>query len=328
MEKVSIIVPIYNGNIDYFDECINSLLKQTYNNIEIIIVDDGSSRNVADCCDKYSSEYNNVLTFHKKNEGVSIARNFGIKKATGKWISFVDADDWLEEYAIEEMVNIIGNADIIYSKWCINNDAPLNEDSIMKSCSPDELIEIMFYQRKLLSFCLESPWAKMFSKSFIVSNAIGFTSGIPKGEDMLFNFDCLTHANNVRFLDKLTYHYRKNDDSVTRRFDQDFMRKDKLLITETRKRFSNNRFPMNYYYFLVIRLLHRSFKVFVFNPQYSINNIDGLKIIKELAKDEVYSESIKNVELRTLGVGRKFLVILYRLHLYHFILFYYKWLVR
>lgn len=95
MEKVSIIIPVYNAE-KWLRRCVDSVLSQTYRDIEVILVNDGSKDNSANICDDYASEDNRVKVIHKENAGVSTARNDGINVATGKFIAFIDADDWME----------------------------------------------------------------------------------------------------------------------------------------------------------------------------------------------------------------------------------------
>ena len=94
--KVSIVVPVYNTNIEYFRQCIKSLVSQTYENIEILIVDDGSKDENVSLYEQYIMPYKNIKFIHQKNCGVSAARNRGIEKSTGEYIAFVDSDDWVE----------------------------------------------------------------------------------------------------------------------------------------------------------------------------------------------------------------------------------------
>lgn len=101
-QLISVIVPVYNVE-RYLEKCLKSLVCQTYKNLEIIIVDDGSSDASSYICDKYAQEYAYVSTFHKKNGGQSSARNYGVKKATSEWIVFVDSDDWVESTYIENL---------------------------------------------------------------------------------------------------------------------------------------------------------------------------------------------------------------------------------
>ena len=115
MYKVSIVVPVYNVE-KYLNRCLNSLVNQDYKNIEIIIVNDGSPDNSQMIIDKYKKEYSNVIkAFKKKNEGLSEARNFGLKKATGDYIAFIDSDDYVETNMISEMIKCASknNSDIV-----------------------------------------------------------------------------------------------------------------------------------------------------------------------------------------------------------------------
>ena len=114
MEKISIIVPVYNVE-KYLKKCIDSIINQTYKNIEIILVDDGSKDSSGRICDEYIEKDKRIVTIHKKNGGLSDARNEGIKKATGKYLSFIDSDDYIEE-------NMIGN---LY-KSIIENDSDIS----------------------------------------------------------------------------------------------------------------------------------------------------------------------------------------------------------
>ena len=113
MKKVSVIVPVYNVE-NYLEECVNSILNQTYENLEIILVDDGSKDSSGKMCDVFTQKYENVKCVHKENGGLSDARNYGIKYATGEYIVFIDSDDFIKENMIEKMLEKIAmtNSDI------------------------------------------------------------------------------------------------------------------------------------------------------------------------------------------------------------------------
>ena len=110
MDKISVVVPVYNVE-KYLRKCIDSIINQTYKNLEIILVDDGSPDKCGEICDEYAKKDNRVKVIHKKNAGVSSARNDGIDNATGEYIIFVDSDDWLEDNAIEIMVDKLNEYD-------------------------------------------------------------------------------------------------------------------------------------------------------------------------------------------------------------------------
>ena len=109
---ISVIIPVYNVE-DYLHYAIESLEKQTYKNFEIILVNDGSTDDSGKLCDKYSEKYSNVRVFHKENGGLSDARNFGVQKAEGEFITFLDPDDYLEAYSLELLAVFKKNTTVI-----------------------------------------------------------------------------------------------------------------------------------------------------------------------------------------------------------------------
>ena len=111
--KISIIIPVYNVE-KYISECIESILKQTYNNFELLLINDGSTDTSGNICDKYAELDKRIRVFHKKNEGVGIARNLGIEHARGEWICFIDSDDWISSDYFETIMNDINIADLTF----------------------------------------------------------------------------------------------------------------------------------------------------------------------------------------------------------------------
>ena len=131
MKKISVIVPIYNSE-DYIDRCVRSIVEQSYKNIEIILVDDGSTDNSSMMCDEWAKNDKRVKVIHKENGGVSSARNEGLKIAKGDYISFVDSDDYIDKKMIEKMLNQMekGNTDLVICNYEPNHDFVDNMDGI------------------------------------------------------------------------------------------------------------------------------------------------------------------------------------------------------
>ena len=127
--KVSIIVPVYNVS-KYLDECILSLINQTYKNIEILIVDDGSIDESLDICEEYAKKDDRIILIRNSHEGVSVARNTGIENASGDWISFVDSDDYAELNMIEELINrsLEYDYDIVIGSYSVINERSLKKE--------------------------------------------------------------------------------------------------------------------------------------------------------------------------------------------------------
>ena len=166
MDKISVIVSVYNTKKSYLEECIFSLKEQTYKNIEIIIIDDGSITAVAELCDNIAKTDERIIVFHKINEGVSVARNYGIEKSTGKWICFVDADDWIEKDAIENLLKNAEKNDIVFSNAFIDDEKIKHESKniVNKKMDNEHLIDALFYQDSLNSFFMESSWREIIFK--------------------------------------------------------------------------------------------------------------------------------------------------------------------
>ena len=124
MQLLSVIVPVYNVE-KFINDCIDSILGQSYKNIELILVDDGSKDRSKEICDQYSKRYGNIKVIHKKNAGVSCARNLGLEKSKGKYISFVDPDDIIEKNFLEDMLQTLceNRVDVVwYFEWKETNN--------------------------------------------------------------------------------------------------------------------------------------------------------------------------------------------------------------
>lgn len=205
---VSIIVPIYKAEF-VISRCIESLLKQTYENIEIILINDGSPDNSGQICEDFALKDSRVKIFHKENGGVSSARNYGIDLALGDYICFVDSDDTVSQYYVERFLKSINNfgAELAVSSFKIYG---------FKNCK-DILIENHLYNtsnlRKeekigmLFDGIMFSPWNKIFLKSIIIENRIRFDTDIHYSEDAVFVFEYLEHCNKIAFINDVLYNY-------------------------------------------------------------------------------------------------------------------------
>ena len=209
---VSIVVPVYNVE-KYLDKCIQSLLNQTYANLEIILVDDGSTDNSSTICDSYKQKEERIVVIHKENGGVSSARNEGLKVANGKYIAFVDSDDFVHNEYISRLVEGIGlGADL---SICTMNETTIREiedfsieDAQYKLLSKEECFHEMLHSEKVEGFLSN----KLFIKDRI---AHSFKEDVYYSEDFVF---CAQYAENVKkvaYIDLPLYFYWKNIDSVT-----------------------------------------------------------------------------------------------------------------
>ncbi len=201
---ISIIVPVYNAE-KYLDECISSVLRQSRQVWELILVDDGSTDRSSAICDSYSDKDFRIRVFHKENGGVSSARNFGIQKALGEWITFIDADDRLSEDFLPSRMD----ADIdIY----ITNVQYFPESVDIGWIAPcilkDHDFQSFFSQNA--HKILLAPWAKLFRREIIVDKGFSFNPKCRIGEDTLFNLQVISACHSAE-VTQGCYYYRYLD---------------------------------------------------------------------------------------------------------------------
>lgn len=222
-ELVSVIVPVYKVET-YLKRCVDSLLSQTYENIEIILIDDGSPDNSGKICDEYAKKDERIKVIHKKNSGVSATRNRGITESNGRYLVFVDSDDWLESTAIELLYEkmITENVDIVRGNYFINTDTVESIAQINPLISGNKkiLTNTEEFKNEILKAFLNGNiagylWVFMIKKE-IVSSSKPFKEDIFLAEDLVFLMYVLGKAQSIYFFDVPHYHYYINENGLTR----------------------------------------------------------------------------------------------------------------
>lgn len=214
---VSIVVPVYNTE-EYLDECLDSIFHQTYKNLQIILIDDGSTDNSPAICDKWAIKSNQIVTIHQKNQGPSVARNNGIRHSSGEYLMFVDSDDILDKTAIEQLINIAikDNPDLVCFNFAVNStNSKLTKETVLPAKFPLEKegtgLECLqnIYSRKLANY----SYIYLYKRKTIVKNGIKFPEDIQVLEDAVFLNRLLPHIGSVRYCDTelYTYFVRSND---------------------------------------------------------------------------------------------------------------------
>lgn len=210
-DMLSVIVPVYNVS-SYLNRCIISIINQSYKNLEIILVDDGSTDNSGVICDSWATKDNRIIVIHKENCGLSDARNVGLKVSTGAYITFVDSDDWLDPYIYENLMKVgIGQkCDIVlckFKKTVDENDFVTNDNdyrveyydtiSALKALITDEIQQVV--------------WNKIYSKRLI--EGIYFETG-KYHEDEFWSYKIIGCAKKVAAIDYIGYYYWQRSDSI------------------------------------------------------------------------------------------------------------------
>ena len=270
-DTITIIIPVYNCQ-EYLDRCIKSVANQSYKNLEIILVDDGSTDDSGKICDKWKVIDSRISVIHKTNGGVSSARNIGIAKANGKYIGFVDSDDYCEEDMYLKMVNAIKNSgnDMVYCDIYKNRSYEMigNKEEI----TPIERIKEIYPYGAAM-------WNGLYKSKII--KEIKFNEEIYYGEDLLFLTEYLKLCKkNIKHLKEPLYNYCVNEGSITLKSDRETALKKYynyiLAANLTLSELEKGELKLDYFYKRYIDLIYHICQKF--------DNIDYMNFLQEQLK--------------------------------------------
>lgn len=220
-QKLSVIVPVYNAE-KYLERCIYSILNQTYKNIELILIDDGSTDFSSKICDKWRYKDNRVIVYHIKNRGPSNARNYGLKVATGRFIAFVDADDFLNLDMYEKMIeNLLStNCGMAVCRWTVHD---LNsETKSVINIGMKGVIEATELKKVIAADDNAGgggyPWNKVIDQSKVnisLKTKIQFRDGLKVYEDKIWLLEVLDYMDNIVLIDTIGYNYELKRNSLS-----------------------------------------------------------------------------------------------------------------
>lgn len=227
---VSIIIPIYNTE-KYIYECLNSLINQSYSHIEIIVVDDGSTDNSLCLLKELSDKDNRLKVFSQPNQGVSAARNLALSKATGTYVMFVDADDWIDPHTIEKCLQAIGDADVCFFAYVreFNNRSlpkllfPQTRHFTKEACKQLQRRMIGPIGQELANpgmlDSLGTIWGKLYRRDILDGTSFIDLKIIGTAEDSLYNCNAFRKVQKAVYINKAFYHYRKcNSGAETKKY--------------------------------------------------------------------------------------------------------------
>lgn len=285
------IVPVYKVE-KYLGKCIDSIINQTFKDLEIILVDDGSEDDCTQMCDEYSKMDKRIITIHKKNGGLSSARNAGLKRATGKYIGFVDSDDWIDADMYKHLYNLIEayNAEIVQCKYTLVIDDE-SEQQFISSDTSNSNIEIISNDSALNNIYGDRyvetvvMWNKLYKRNLF--DEIQFPeSKIHEDEFVIHRLLYKTHK--VILFNHSMYFYRKNNTSIT---NSSFNEKklDKLDAIEERINFFKN--TREHYLYKKTLICYKDLLIeFYFKYKFLINdNSSGLKKLKKKYRSIFFS---------------------------------------
>ena len=222
--KFSIVVPVYNVE-NYLNKCIDSILNQTYKNFEVILVDDGSTDKSSNICDKYAKNNSKIKAFHKKNGGLSDARNFGVENTTGDYLLFIDSDDYIEPLLLEKLNNCIlkGNVDLIrFGLNIIDQDYKFKFSSIEYECINNNPLDLL---DKLISTkFLEPACFYCYNLNFFKENKFKYEIG-KLHEDFGLTPLIICKAKSMSWINYNAYNYVQRNGSIVNSKNKDIDKK-------------------------------------------------------------------------------------------------------
>lgn len=212
--KYSIIIPIYNSE-KYISRCIKSVQKQTEQDWELILINDGSSDNSESICTSFQAQDTRIKYFYQKNSGVSAARNNGLLNAQGEWITFIDSDDWIESNHLETFnKQIENNVDLCINSFIADLSYGSRYFNYIDYCSFNKTDSIKLFFTTLRAHS-QFIWIKAFKRSIIKKYNISFNEQINLGEDNIFILDYISHINSLSSSSIATYHYDQIEENIS-----------------------------------------------------------------------------------------------------------------
>lgn len=317
----SIIIPVYNTDKKYLKKCIQSVQNQSYNNIEIIVVDDGSTNDCAKYCDELCINDNRCKVIHTENRGVSFARNIGLDNASGIYVAFVDSDDWVEVDYVERLSKYLDNCDIVIgtrnifyeSRQSYENSNNFSEqvkindrNLLLKSA-----MGIGQYADKLM---LNAVWAKLYRLDIVKKYNIRFDCELKRMEDVLFNLEYIIKSESgVCFVDRNCYIYRNNIGSTINKFDENLGEKLVKPLDKIKAFFESNGLMSDFTDDFAIRVF-KSFMIYINDYVFCSRNYKSksakIKEIKKFLHNDSVKFGVVNLKLYELNMSGKFWGIL------------------
>lgn len=214
--QISVIVPIYNVE-KYLSQCIESVLSQTFSNFELLLIDDGSSDDSGNICDRYAQNDSRIRVYHQSNQGVSAARNFGIEHALCEWLCLIDSDDYLDSdylavfmtqgHLTEDCLNLQG--------WQCIDEKGETVKTIQYPSIFSEMSKIAETIVNYQAFSNNAPWAKLFNRNVIKRHQLCFPTQLPVREDAVFSYNYRMCITSIQLLPTSSYHYRLPQKRIT-----------------------------------------------------------------------------------------------------------------
>lgn len=333
---VSVIIPVYNVE-KFLNRCVDSILSQTYKNIEIILVDDGALDSSPQICDEYAHKDTRVNVVHKQNGGLASARNAGLKVAKGDYILFVDSDDWIKGNTVEELLNIAIENQVDFVRFTpVSAGYPDRPDGTPINFGTEDFMEEGVYNKgkmikdiyprlfvtpQLTMGPIVAAWRSLYNRKFLVDNNLYFDEEVKYSEDAIFSAKVVYNSNKFYYIKGgYYYNYFYNTSSITKSFKKDRWDICKILSSTFKKEFENKK---DYDF---SKQLHLEDIYNVLNALGQNTYIESFKerytYIKNIFNDDFTKQSMKYINLTDINIKLKIILYLikYKLTLPYMVL--------
>lgn len=341
--ELSVIIPVYNVAA-YLPQCLDSVAGQLgawrEGPVEVLLIDDGSTDGSGRIADRYAEKCPRIQVIHKINAGVAAARNTGMRRAKGKWLYFMDADDWLADNGLvllHEMMQRHREADLILFDAYRNTGGkeqtwehfPQNALWVGREQLYKLQRGVLYYPMDFPAACvpLAAPWDKLYRRAFLLHWRIWFREELHVLDDMIFNMEVLGRAAGVAYEKNKVYHYRHVDASITNKYQADRIAQDKKVwdyiewyqtrqVAEAVWEADETVAFCQAYYCRIIRSFAICCRIHFYHKENKKGFGKKQRYVREVARSSPYAEAFGKVKLRSLEWRLKALVILVRCRLY------------
>jgi glycosyltransferase involved in cell wall biosynthesis len=328
---LSIIIPVYNVE-NYIGKCLDSIVNDICSdNVEVIVVDDGSTDSSGDVVDSYAAKYLYIKVIHKENSGVAVARNIGIENARGEWLYFVDSDDWLADGAVDIICKRIGACNgedvLLFDAYKDTDTGEAGWEHFKNERVFDDLGQLKGLQRGMLYFplCgiktgipLAAPWDKVYRKQFIMDNNLRFPLELRVLDDMVFNMEVFGRARKVSYFKDKIYHYRYVQASITNCYNPKRVSLDMDVWNYIAAYIGSNNMEddemfKQAFYCRIIKSFSICCRLNFFNAGNKNSFLGKIKNVENVLNTEPYKSAFKNVKLKNAEWKLKIMILVGRI---------------
>ena len=322
--SISVVIPVYNVE-EYLRRCVDSVIGQTHKSLEIILVDDGSPDCCPSICDQYAEHDKRVRVIHKTNGGLASARNAGMEIATGRYLFFVDSDDWLDSDGLEKLYKLAEEYNVDFVRYrsmrenwpglpphyptIVEKEREMRGGYYSKADIIEEIYPRLFATSSLTLGPIVGAWGSLYKMSLLKENSIQFHEDIKYSEDVLFSAEVVTNASSFYYLDDAgIYHYFYNDSSISKSFRRDRWESCKAMIKISEEEFVNS----EKYDFKNQMVYLRWFCIFLsLNERKYLNQSkERLTYCRTIMKDPITKETPLNLSSMNIPLKQKVFMII------------------